>query len=1107
MSTIKYTPAELAQALNEPFPPTGQQSEIIAADLKPMLVIAGAGSGKTKTMVDKVVWLVANQLVRPEQILGVTFTRKAAGELAQRIKAKIATLVSAGLLPESTTSDFLDPQVSTYHSYANTLVQDYGLRLGIEEDSKLLGAAQSWQLAHSVLESYTGSYQHLNSATSTLIDAIVSFSSESAEHLVSAHQARDWIDELVARLEKLPMDAEKNKNRTQGAQKLIDKLASRGTIAELSVQYAEQKKKLGVMDYGDLVAHAARIAQEVPAAALAERENHQVVLLDEFQDTSHAQMVLFSNLYGGGHAVTAVGDPNQSIYGFRGASAGQLFRFPEQFPAVNEDGSRQLAEVRHLTVAWRNSVNVLEAANCITDAAKTGTTGPVAVRPLDPSPAASPGRVVFHRCATVREEAQAIADEFAAAQQAASRPLSSAVLSRNRTQLSIMAQVLEERGIEYQVLGLSGLLSTPEVTDLVACLHVLVDPLRSDKLMRLLAGARWRLGAADLAAFADWSRQLESRRAAGLAAREEDLEHQEAVRAELNDSASLIEALDFLPPEGWTSREGRSLSETAMRRLKALKEELAFLRLLANDDLDSLIREAERAMNLDIEVAVRPWVEPKKQRANLDAFADVAREYSRNAPRVDLAGFLLWLEQAAEKEKGLPLPAEDANPAAVQLLTVHASKGLEWDNVAVMSLNDGVFPGSQSDRWTSGDNALPWPLRGDAHDLPFWDTDQPDLKNLLAAEEQFKFAVEDHHVEEERRLAYVAVTRARTLLVCTASVWSLTRSKPSAISPFLGDMLSLAEREGQSGAQIGSWLEDEQAPEENPSRSTPLQASWPYDPLTGPVVQGAVQPAPLYSRREVLEQLASQVRAAAEQDLKDFEPATEEGQAWQHEASLLLAQRDFLSARRQHLQAPEHVRASLFVELSEDPAAVLENLRRPVPRKPGLAARRGTAFHSWIEEFYAKTSMLDLDEITAPADAYLDEALDLQSMKDAFLASEWAARTPAFVEVPLETRVGPVAVRGRIDAVFQQPDGSWLLVDWKTGRVPSGRELKSKLVQLAVYRLGWSRLHGIDVEQINAAFYYVNSGTTIHAEHLSSESELEAMISKAFEELEGMPGD
>ncbi|NAZ14516.1 UvrD-helicase domain-containing protein [Glutamicibacter soli] len=1106
MSMIKYTPQELSEALGEKFPPTNQQAQIISAPLEPMLVIAGAGSGKTKTMADKVVWLVANQLVRPEEILGVTFTRKAAGELSVRIRAKIAQLVATGLLSEETTRDFLDPAVSTYHSYANTLVQDHGLRLGLEEDTVLLGAAQSWQLAHTVLESYTGDYRHLNSATSTLIDAIVSFSSEAAEHLLTAPEAHGWIDDLVARLRTLPMDPEKNKAPTQAALKLIDKLASRATIAQLAEDYAAQKKKLGVMDYGDLVAHAATIARQVPAAALAERTAHKVVLLDEFQDTSHAQMVLFSELYGQGHPVTAVGDPNQSIYGFRGASAGQLFRFPEKFP-IHRPNGRELAHVNHLTIAWRNTVNVLEAANAITGGGAQQSTGPVAVKPLEPSAFALPGRVVLNRCATVRQEAEAIADliqgeGFVAAD---GTVLTSAVLSRNRGQLASMAEVLDERGIAYQFVGLSGLLSTPELTDLVACLHVLVDPLRSDKLMRLLAGARWRLGPADLTAFADWSRQLERRRARGLNPQEiqnetgtESEPALEAVRAELNDGASLVEALDYLPPEHWTSGDGRQLSAEGRARLVRLREELAGLRLLANDDLDTLIREVERSMNLDIEVAARPWVDRDKSRANLDAFADVVREYCRNAPRVELAGFLMWLEQAAEKEKGLPLPGEDADPKAVQLLTVHASKGLEWDTVAVMSMNDGVFPGSKSDRWTSGDKAVPWPLRGDARDLPQWDADQSSLKELLEAESVFTSDVEDHHIAEERRLAYVAVTRAKTLLICSSSIWTNSRTKPTDPSLFFSALMPLAEGE-HPRAEIGVWVKDEDAPEQNPSRMTPLEADWPYDPLAGPEIRGGVAKSPHpYSRREVLQELADDVLSPD----TGREISTDVGRAWAEEARRLLAQREFLANRERGIEVPEHVRASLFVELAEDPVEVLENLRRPVPRRPGLAARRGTAFHAWIEEYYEKTSMLDLGDIMEPADSYLDDALDLATMKEAFLASEWAQLQPAYVEVPLETRVGPVAVRGRIDAVFRLEDGTWLMLDWKTGRVPSGKDLKSKLVQLAVYRLGWSRLHDIPLDQIKAAFYYVAAGVTIHAEHLSGEQELEEMITTAFEQLE-----
>lgn len=1114
MSQIRFTPEELSHALGEQFPPTAQQAQIISAPLEPMLVIAGAGSGKTKTMADKVVWLVANELVRPEEVLGVTFTRKAAGELSARIRSKIATLINTGLLDANTTSDYLDPAVSTYHSYANTLVQDYGLRLGIEEDTALLGAAQSWELASEVLESYTGDYQHLGSATSTLINAIVSFSSEASEHLVDPQTAEKWLENLEHQLRHLPMHEGKDKPHTAIARKLIDKIASRTTIAELAQRYAAQKAVRGVMDYGDLVAHAATIAQKIPAAALAERSKYKVVLLDEFQDTSHAQMVLFSQLFGQGHPVTAVGDPNQSIYGFRGASAGQLFHFPHQFPIIEPSGTRTNAHVKHLTIAWRNTVNVLQAANLVSGSSTAKSNpAPVAVKPLEPSAYAQPGRVVLNRCATDREEAEAIADLVQAERlraQNIGETVTAAVLSRNRAQLSLMAQVLIEREIPYQLVGVSGLLSTPEVTDLVSCLHVLVDPLRSDKLMRLLAGARWRMGTADLMAFADWSRFLARRREFALAgpkveevaAGESTEDEQTLARAELNDAASLIEALDFLPAIGWTSADGRAISQRGYERLVSLRDELRRLRLLANDDLEALVREVERAMNLDIEVAARPWLQPAQRRANLDAFADVIREYTRHAQRVDLQGFLIWLEQAAEKEKGLPLPAQDADPLSVQLLTIHASKGLEWDIVAVMSMNEGVFPDRTSDRWTSGDAALPWPMRGDRHDLPQWDTDQVSFKELLDAEKQFAEDVAEHNEQEERRLAYVALTRAKSLLICSCSVWYSARTKPSEPSVFLEALLPMAEGENPR-AEIGTWIENEHAAQTNPVRSQPVEARWPYDPLVGPEITGAHPSAAYpYSRRTVLEKISEQVHLFD----TEYEPLTSQGQLWKEEAEKLLAQRQFIAQLEHVVEKPEHVRASMFVELAENPEEVLQNLRRPIPRRPGLAARRGTAFHTWLEEFYEQTQMLDLGEIMEPSDSYLDDALDLEAMKESFLASEWSEKQPSYVEVPLETRIGSVAVRGRVDAVFRDDQGNWLLVDWKTGYVPSGKALKDKLVQLAVYRLGWSRLHNIPLDEIKAAFYYVSAGTTIYAEYLQGEAELETMILEAFKKFDSLAG-
>lgn len=1176
-----YTPEELSELLGQ-HQPTAEQSAIISSPLEPLLVIAGAGSGKTATMADRVIWLVANGHVRPEEILGVTFTRKAAGELAQRIRGQLEKLARSGLLELDDGEGLLDPSVSTYHSYANTIVKEHGLRIGVEADTALLGTAQAWQVAAGVVEAYAGDYEHLSSSKNTLIDAVVTFAGECAEHLVDPVYAKNWIDELVGRLEALPYRVDKQAAPSVEARKLLDKLRTRSTIAELAVDYARAKAARGALDYGDLVALAARIARDIPEASDGERAKFKVVLLDEFQDTSHAQMVLFSCIFGGGHALTAVGDPNQSIYGFRGASAGQLFRFPTEFPARDENApvrdavegvaAMRPASVAYLSTAWRNSINVLEGANAVSARLNAASATGIAVPSLKPSAFASIGIVELARYATGAQEAAALAQRFIAERATFMRENgkapSMAVLCRTRSQLTPMARGLEDAGIPYEILGLGGLLSMPEVTDLVATLNVLVDPNRSDHLLRLISGARWRLGPADLMAFADWSRFLARRREFALKdGGVENLEQPEGAeevirgeaRAELNDAASLVEALDYLPHADWVSGDGRALSAEALARLTRLRDELRYLRGFIDDDLETLLRETERTMGLDLEVAAKPGVGIHEARRHLDAFADIAQDYARSSLRVDLAGFLTWLEAAAEKEGGLAIVPGEANPEAVQLLTIHASKGLEWDVVAVTGMNEGVFPSANDSRWTSGDAALPWPLRGDKHDLPQWDTEQESLFDAVKAEGAFKAEVLAHAEMEERRLAYVALTRAKSLLICSATVWTGTRTKMTAPSGFLTDMLPLADGPTPA-ARITAWVEDDQAPEANPFREEPLEARWPYDPLEGPeVVGGGVVRPRAPGRRAALEAVARSVFGAAglpvpeylrlpatnpetetidglestmdvdgavaepaenlphsdiaaehapTHELEAEEPATQAwqtriGQGWLKETTMLLARMEKEANQVRRTSVPKHVRASVFVELATDAQGVLDELRRPVPRRPGTAARRGTAFHAWLEEYFDSTGMLDLGEYMGAADAYIDDALDLEEMKDAFLKSEWADRQPAHVEAAIETRIGPVSVRGRIDAVFKAADGSWLLVDWKTGRVPRGDDLRSKSLQLAVYRLGWARLLGIDVGRVRAAFYYVGSGITIRPHDLAEEAELEALITESMSQLNG----
>ena len=1136
----RFTPEELADLLGQ-HRPTPQQSEIISSPLEPRLVVAGAGSGKTATMADRVVWLVANGWARPDEVLGVTFTRKAAGELSARIRAQLARLARLarqgveGIAPAAADPECLDPTVSTYHAFANTVVQDHGLRLGVERDAVLLGAAQSFQLAARVVEAYDGGTWAGFPAKSTLIAAVLQFTGECAEHLREPGDVRSWLEAEAERFEALPLSAGK-RGPAAAAAALLSTLRGRALVAGLAARYAEAKRARGALDFGDLVALAARVATTVPEAGKLLRDQFRTVLLDEFQDTSHAQLVLFSTLFGGGHAVTAVGDPNQSIYGFRGASAGQLEGFPATFPRKADSGWAP-AWQSHLTTAWRNGVSILATANTVAGplavppAYASGSAG-VEVRRLEPRPGAGEGRVVLGRFCDERAEAAAVADQLQAfdaawprleprpAREAGMEGPTMAVLCRKRSQFAAIRREFERRGMAFEVVGLGGLLDTPEIVDVVSALRVIADPGRSDALMRLMAGARWRIGPADLMALADWSRHLATRRAAAARPDDQDLDaagtvEEVLIEGDLAEAASLVEAVDRLPRPGWTSGAGRSVSPEGLARLTRLRDELRDLRAVAGDDLGTLISHVERALLLDIELAARPGTSVHEARRNLDAFQEAAASFLAQSESSDLLAFLAWLEAAAEEESGLDMAPSEPTPGAIQLLTVHASKGLEWDAVAVAGLNRGMFPGGGNDRWTSGQAALPWPLRGDARDLPQWDTDHPDQKGWVEAEKLFAEDASEHSEREDRRLAYVAFTRARSLLVATGFGWSSTRSKPMEASPFL---LELREAAAGHGFGVIDWCEDADLPEENPLRAEAERSVWPYDPLEGPKDAGTGQRRSLApGRRAMVEAAAASVLSAlhrtdeaeeacgredsAADDAPGPETATDgplspRAQAWRHEARLLLSER-VRTDESSHVRLPEHVSASTLVALGEDPAAVVRQLRRPVPRRPGIAARRGTAFHTWVEEHFGTSAMLDLDGLDS-SDEHVDEAYDLASLVAEFKRSEWAHRHPAFVEVPIETRIGPVVVRGRIDAVFQDADGGWELVDWKTGSAPSGRDARARSVQLAVYRIAWSRLHGVPVERIRAAFCYLADGTVVRPDALASEAELEAIVAGAI---------
>jgi DNA helicase-2/ATP-dependent DNA helicase PcrA len=818
-------------------------------------------------------------------------------------------------------------------------------------------------------------------------------------------------------------------------------------LLDLAATFAETKMRRGFVEYADQVALALEIVRRVPQVAVDFRNRYRVVLLDEYQDTSVVQTWLLSELFAE-HPVMAVGDPNQSIYGWRGASAANLEQFAVQF------GGGTVAQF-NLTTSWRNGRAILSIANTLVEPLVPHTR--VHVEQLEAGPRASTIPVDIAVEETVIDEAQRVA-LWLKQHLAGATPPTAAMLFRTRKNQTYFIDALREHNIPFHVLGVGGLMAEPEIADLVSALRVLHDPTAGSELIRLLAGSRWRIGVRDLrtlSRLASWLRDRDYTQKP-LAA-----EVKESLRASVaeGEDGSIVDALDFIA----TARDGHGalsdFSDIALERLRDAGKLFHRLRSRGGLDLLDYVTLVEQELQLDIEVVANDF--RALGGANREAFFDALNSYLSVDASSTLGGFLAWLREAEWRDGLAPRP-EEAEPGTVQLLTIHGSKGLEWDLVVVPRWVEDEMPGRPLEGfsgWLSF-GTLPWEFRGDAAELPeFAWRGCESRKELLEAKADFMEKVQHRHVLEERRLAYVAVTRARHHLLLTGSFWA-TQSKPRGPSPFLREL---------EAAGVIAELPDETGFEENPLGDDVTTITWPLDPLGG--------------RREKVEAAAEAVRTANPADAG----------RWDVELDLLLAER----AERLHSSAvtpmPTRVPASRFKDFVTDPASVAANLRRPMPERPYRATRLGTLFHSWVEERYGVggtaeeidsfASELDHDDIPL-------EHTELARLQATFENSVWATRAPVEVEREIHLILDGQIIVCKIDAVYF--DGErYEVVDWKTGKAPKdAQDLQDKQLQLALYRLAYARWKGIDPDLIDAVFYYVTDNAVIRPATIFNETEL-----------------
>lgn len=1013
------SPEDVVRVTGIPF--SQEQLDVICSPLEPQVIVAGAGTGKTTVMAARVVWLVGTGQVRSDEVLGLTFTRKAAAELGVRISRALAR---GGLIPHQDREE--QEVVLTYDAFAGRIVQEHGIRLGRERGHRMLAGASRFRLAQQVIEEFDHPLPILDDIHPSVLPLrLLALDAAMGAHLVLPEEVREFTAATIERFEAAPLYRGK---RYKVIEEALTTTVNRLQLLELVAAYRGLKSSLGLVEFADQLATAVEVARYFTPVRTALRERFKVVLLDEYQDTSSAQAELLRTLFTGpdpqrgrGFPVTAVGDPNQAIYGWRGAAASNILDFPRMFP--RSDG--RPATEWSLTINRRSGTRILAVGDALAAPLRDTVGGGVS---LVAPEGAIRGSVAAHAFDTEAEELDHLAKDVVARHATGMAWRDMAVLTRRNDLLAKVWQHLTERDVPAEIVGLGGLLHLPEIAPVVATLRVLADPLANADVAGLLTGERWQVGLDDLRLLATRAKEIAGEEPRGDGSAREVLE----ALVSRNDPALTPSLLDAaLDP-------GERLSPEGTRRVRQFAAEITRLLEHRLEPVTELVSRVIGTLGVETEMLIEGNAD------QLGRFVAACASYPDLDGAGGLAGLLAWLE--AEDRWGEALErAVPSEADSVKLLSVHRAKGLEWEVVYLPALNAGVFPSTDRDgNWTTNMAILPSPLRRDALGIPQL------LDHTKQGIDAYKAELRTESLRAEDRLAYVAATRARSHLQVSRHAWTPGRKKPAAESPY-----------HRTAADLADTVAAVPESDENPVPVALKQAPWP----------GRGDPARRAARQEAA-RLVEEARSVVDDDAWVWRSGLASAAEldllarWDAEAAFLAEQ----AARRAtpEVLLPEGLSASALMELASDPQAFAQRLARRMPREPRAEAMLGERFHDWVvSRFHASPGFDELDLGPEPDGA-------LRRLQEAFERSRFASMQPLGVEVPFLLDCEGLVLRGRIDAVFPSisDDHDVLIVDWKIGNSAADP------LQLAIYRQAWAEASGLALDQVATAFHHVLANRT-----------------------------
>ncbi len=679
---------ELLKNLNK------EQESAVTHGNGPLLIVAGAGTGKTTVITRRIAYLIEQKLAKPDEILALTFTDKAAGEMQERVDL---------ILPIG----YVDTWISTFHSFCERILKTHALDIGLPNDFELLDGTKQWVLIYNNFEKFDLDYYKPLGNPAKFIGGLLSHFSKCKDELITPEQYLEYAERLRLSTDSAEavaspfMDsqitADKSANYTEIDQTEISRLE------EVSNAYHVYQKLLldnNYLDFGDLINYTLLLFQKRPQILKYYQNKFKYLMVDEFQDTNYAQYQLVKLLAGDKQNVAVVGDDDQSIYKFRGASVSNILKFKDEYPGLKEitlvenyRSGKQILDLAYKFIQ-QNNPDRLEIKLKINKELLANVK--------------SQGTVEVVEAPDLNSEINEVVKKIIKLKSPKNTWNDFAILIRSNGAAESLLPALENAQIPHTFLANTGLYKKPIILDLLAYLKLLDNVEDSFSLYRVLNIPLFRLSVNDIAAILEFSRKK---------------------------TLTLFETLEQL-------KVGSLLTDQARKKLELLTSNLhkhhAFSQTKsAAETTVEIIRDLKMAERLEDETQ-----ENAENRELIEQFYKKIENYEGQAKDKSVHNFLrsLELEEQAGDEGKINFNP-DSGPESLKVLTVHSAKGLEFENVFVINLVDKRFP-------TLG--------KKDAIEIP-----KDLIKDILPQG--------DFHLQEERRLFYVAITRAKQNLFLT---WS-----------------------------------------------------------------------------------------------------------------------------------------------------------------------------------------------------------------------------------------------------------------------------------------------------------------------------------------------